>query len=126
MTWTAARAALDARMATLPSLGTSKIAWPNVVLPAQTALYYAVSFLPATVNPPLSDGPDHEQGIYQVSVWAPAGQGLGAALTAAQAVVDHFRRQNLSNVACFVPTLGPPLQEDDWIHIPVSIPFLCL
>ena len=125
MTWTAARAALDTRMQALPSLGTSKIAWPNVALAAQTALYYAVAFLPATVSPELQGG-DHEQGIYQVSVWAPAGGGLGAALTAAQAVADHFKRQNLSGVSCGVPTLGPPLQEPDWMHIPVSIPFTCL
>lgn len=125
MSWTAARAALDARLATLPSLGTSKIAWPNVKLDAQTALYYMVAFLPATVEPELQ-GSDHEGGIYQVSVYVPAGEGLGNALTQAQAVADHFKRQNLSGVACGVPTLAPPLQEPDWIHLPVSIPFICL
>jgi hypothetical protein len=125
MTWTAARAALDARMASLPSKGTSAIAWPNVQLDAQTALYYVVAFLPATVSPELQGG-DHEGGIYQVSVYAPAGEGLGTALTQAQAVADHFKRQNLSGIACGVPVLAPPLQEPDWVHIPVSIPFTCL
>jgi len=125
VSWTAARAALDARMASLPSLGTSKIAWPNVPLAAQTVLYYVVSFLPATVQPELQ-GADHETGIYQVSIWAPAGGGIGAAIAAAQAVADHFKRQNLSGISCGVPTLAPPLQEPDWVHCPVSIPFVCL
>ena len=125
MSWTAARAALDGRMASLPSLGTSKIAWPNVPLAAQTALYYAVNFLPATVQPELQ-GSDHETGIYQVSIWAPAGGGIGAAITAAQAVADHFKRQTLSGISCGVPTLAPPIQEPDWLHIPVSIPFTAL
>ena len=126
MSWTTARTVLDARMDTLPSLGTSQIEWPNEPFDAQTALYYRVSFLPTTVNPPLYGGADHEQGIYQVSVFAPTGGGLGPALEAAQAVADHFKRQNLSGVYCGVPKLGPPLQEPGWLHLPVSIPFLCL
>jgi hypothetical protein len=125
MSWTSARAALDARMASLPSLGASKIAWPNVALVAQSSLYYAVHFLPATVQPELH-GADHESGIYQVSVFVPAGGGIGPAMTAAQAVADHFKRQNLSGISCGVPTLAPPIQEPDWWHVPVSIPFSCL
>lgn len=125
MSWTAAQAALDGRMATLPSLGASAIAWPNRALAAQTALYYAIAFLPATVEPELQ-GKDHEGGIYQVSVFAPAGAGLGTALTQAQAVADHFKRQNLSGVSIGVPTLSPPLQEPNWVQVPVSIPFVCL
>ena len=125
MSWTAARAALDARMVALPTLGTAPVAWPNVPLAPQTALHYAVSFLPAGVDAPLS-GPAHEQGIYQVSVFAPAGAGLGTAIAAAQAVSDWFSRQNLSGISCGVPTLGPPIQEPNWLQIPVSIPFLVL
>lgn len=121
MTWTAARAALDGRMATL-SIGTAKIAWPNMPLAAQTALYYQVDFLPATVAPEIG-GPAHESGIYQVTVCAPAGAGLGDALTKAQSVSDHFNRQRLGSISTGVPTLGPPLQEPNWLRIPVSIPF---
>lgn len=124
MSWTAARAALDARMAAL-NIGTAKIAWPNVPLDAQTSLYYAVNFLPATVSPELH-GADHESGIYQVSVFVPAGTGLGPALTKAQAVADHFKRQVFAGVSCGVPTIAPPVQEPNWFQIPVSIPFVCL
>lgn len=125
MSWTTARATLDARMASLPTLGSSQVSWPNRPLPIQTALYYAVHFLPATVEPELYGG-DHEKGTYQVSVFVPSGGGTGAAFTAAQAVVDHFKRQNLSGISCGVPTLTPPIQESDWWHIPVSIPFIVL
>ncbi len=125
MSWTAARAALDARMKTLPSLGASKISFGNIPLPIQTALYYVTHFMPATVEPELWGG-DHEKGTYQVSVFVPAGGGTGPALTAAQAVADHFKRQNLSGISCGVPTLTPPIQEPDWWHIPVSIPFIVL
>ena len=124
MSWTAARAALDARMSAL-NIGTAKIAWPNVPIEAQTALFYSVNFLPATVHPEVS-GADHEAGIYQVSVFAPAGHGIGPALTKAQAVADHFKRQNLSGISCGVPTLSPPVQEPNWLQIAVSIPFVCL
>lgn len=125
MSWTAARAALDTRLEALPSLGTTKINWPNEAFPTPTVMYFAVHFLPATVYPELQGG-DHEAGIYQVSVYVPAGDGIGPALTAAQAIADHFKRQNLSGISCGVPTLAPPIQEPDWIHVPVSIPFVAL
>ncbi len=125
MSWTAARLALDTRMKSLPSLGTSAISFPNVALPAQTTLYYAVHFLPATVEPELTGG-DHEKGTYQVSVFVPEGSGIGTALTAAQAVADHFKRQNLSGISCGVPTLTSPIQQPNWWHVPVSIPFIVL
>jgi hypothetical protein len=94
-------------------------------LDAQTSLYYAVHFLPTTVQPELQ-GADHETGIYQVSVFVPISGGIGPALTAAQAVADHFKRQNLSGISCGVPTLAPPVQEEAWWHVPVSIPFTAL
>lgn len=125
MSWTTAKTILDTRMTALPSLGTSKIAWPNVALPTQNSLYYAVHFLPAAVEPELNGG-DHEKGTYQVSVFIPEGLGIAAALTAAQAVADHFKRQNLSGISCGVPTLAPPIQEPNWWHVPVSIPFTAL
>lgn len=124
MSWPAARAALDARMNSLNVAG-AKIAWPNMPLAAQTGPYYAVAFLPAAVSPELH-GADHESGIYQVSVFVPAGSGIGPALTMAQAVADHFKRQNLSGVSCGVPTIAPPVQESNWLQVPVSIPFVCL
>jgi hypothetical protein len=125
MSWATARAELDARLLTLPSLGTSAIGWPNEKLETQTALYYKVAFIPATVEPELYGG-DHERGIYQVSVFVPVGEGIGSAVTAGQAVIDHFKRQNLNGVSCGVPPLATPIQEPNWWHTPVSIPFTVL
>jgi hypothetical protein len=125
VSWTAARAALDARLLTLTGIVAARIAWPNVVFPAQTAHFWKVDFLPATVQPELQ-GADHERGIYQVSIFVPAGTGIGPALVLAQSVADHFKRQVLSGISCGVPVLAPPLQEADWLQIPVSIPFQVL
>ena len=121
MSWVTAQQVLDAHFMALPSLGASNIQWPNEVLDPQTSLYYANHFLPMAVDPELQGG-DHEKGVYQSSVFIPKDQGIGPALVAAQAVVDWFKRQNLSGISCGVPKLGPPLQEPNWWHIPVSIP----
>lgn len=124
MSWTLASMNLDARMTAMPS-PVGVISWPNEETPTQPVPYYAVHFLPATVEPELS-GADHEKGTYQVSVFIPATLGIGPALVAAQAVVDWFKRQNLGGVSCGVPTLTTPIQEPDWWHVPVSIPFTVL
>jgi hypothetical protein len=125
MSWASARAALDARLLTLTGIVADRIAWPNVAFPAQTTSFWKVDLLPAGAAPELAGG-DHEFGIYQVSIFAPAGGGLGPAMVLAQAVVDHFKRQVFSSVSCGVPALAPPLQEPNWVQVPVSIPFTVL
>ena len=125
MSWNAARAALDARLKTLSGIDYKRICWPNVPFPAQTLQWWKVDFLPATVEPELS-GADHEKGIYQVSIFVPAGGGIGPALVLAQAVADHFKRQVFTHTSCGVPSLSPPIQDPQWLHIAVSIPFIQL
>ena len=130
MSWTAARAALDARWYQFPGVTDTNTALPNSPFPkdrdtAIPDLHYRIFFIPATVSPELH-GADHEGGIYQVSVFVKAGTGLGPALIKAQAVADHFKRQNLSGISCGVPTLSPPVSEPNWLQIAVSIPFVCL
>jgi hypothetical protein len=129
VSWDAARAALELRLSVLPGINWALVALPNAdfdpaKVPANQS-WMKVSFLPAGADPEMA-GKDHEKGIYQVSLMFPAGTGLASALQAAQAVIDHFKRQNLSGVQCGVPTLGPQIQEPEWLHIPVSIPFQCL
>lgn len=72
-------------------------------------------------------GTQRDRGIYQVSVYFPAGQGLGALLGRAAAVADHFKRLRLTeadvDVQCEVPQLGPVIPEADWVSVPVSVPF---
>jgi hypothetical protein len=130
VSWPAVRAALDTRLTALPGIDPAKIAWPNRVYdPSKStppgAPYWKVDLLPAGVAPVFSGG-DHEFGVFQVSRWVPAGAGIAQALLDAQAMVDHFKKQTLSGIACGVPTIAPPIQEADWMHIPVSIPFQVL
>ena len=130
MSWSSARAALDARWNLFPGVSDTNTAWPNRPFPVDPLsiipdTHYRIHFLPATVNPELQ-GADHEKGIYQVSVFVKAGGGIGPALVKAQAIVDHFKRQNLSGTACGVPIIASPLQESYWWHVPVSIPFQVL
>lgn len=129
MSWDAARAALDARFLLLPGLDKARIHWPNRVFdPSKAAAgYWKVDFIPATVEPEMGpSGKAHEKGIYQVSVFTPAGTDLGPALQLAQAVVDHFQRQLLPGVQCGVPRIGPYVTEPEWFQIPVSISFQVL
>jgi hypothetical protein len=126
MSWPAANAALEARLKLLAGINTAQIAWPGrPFMPTPGTTHYRVAFLPSGVDPELH-GSDHERGIYQVSVFAPAGKGIAFALTLAQAVADHFKRQVFSGVSCGVPTIAPPITEPDWLHVPVSIPFIVL
>lgn len=128
MTWQTARASLDAKLTTLAGINTAQIAWPNVAFtPTPGTLWYKVSFIPTTVAPEIGSGNVHEKGVYQVSVFAPSGVGMGAGLTVADNLVALFNRVTLTGgVHCGVPVLGSPLQEPDWIHIPVQVPFQIL
>lgn len=126
MSWDAARAALDARFLTLPGLDPARIHWPNKAFDPCGQSYWKVAFLPAAVDPEMGSSKDHEKGVYQVSRFVPAGTNFGAALRDAQAVVDLFKRQVLSGVACGVPVPAFIPPEPDWLQIPVSIPFQVL
>lgn len=124
--WPGALQILDARFLTLSGLGSTYVQFPNTSndLPP-TALHYRIEIIP-TGNEPELWGGDHEKGIYQVTVLVPAQDGSQSAMTAAQAVIDHFKRQNLSGVSCGVPALGKPMQLPNWWQVPVSIPFIVL
>lgn len=124
MTFNGIRALLDSRLALL----SSSVAWPGVVFtPPDGSIWYKPSLITSGVDSALgATGSTHPYGTYQVSVFAPAGSGAGALYAAADAVVAHFDRQGLSNVKCGVPTIGPLLEEADWLHLPVSVPFSCL
>jgi len=125
MSWDAARAALDTQMATLAG---ATIAWPGrVFTPPAASTWHKVSFIPATVESALTaSGDKHEKGIYQVSVFAPPGSGIGGITRAVDAVVALFDRKTLGPVGCGVPVPGPLIEEADWLHQPVSIPFVVL
>ena len=86
-------AALDSRLSSLA--GGSPIAWSNTVYkPIKGTLYLKVDNLPSAVEQAGlgNNGLDEYRGIYQVTVFAPAGQGRGIADAKADAIADHFKR----------------------------------
>lgn len=75
-----------------------------------------------------TSAPEEHKGIFQVSVFAPIGVGMGAALTIADAVATQFPRglrltSGTVGLICGSPSIGPALTEDAWLHLPVSIPY---
>lgn len=130
--WNAIANALDAKLKTLP--GYYPIHWPGMAFdPAKNggSLYLRPTMIPARVDAAMArSGDTHEVGIYQVSVFAAAGQGEGTLRAAVDALSDHFDRAQLAGtgvtVQCSVPEPGPLLEEPNWLHRPVSIDFLAL
>jgi hypothetical protein len=70
------------------------------------------------------------RGIFQASVYVPDGTGMLQATEQAGIIRDAFERGTKitsGNVTIRVddePTVGPAIQEEAWLQIPVSIPFI--
>lgn len=111
------------------------IAMPNVPFTPQIG----VPFLQVTILPNMADATgiefgsdiDHE-GLAQVSVFWPVGQGEVQPKQVAAQVVAHFARGTViyrNGLGVRVeeqPTLAPALSETDWFQVPVSIRWRCL
>ena len=91
--------------------------------------YLAVTFLPnRTRQVTLGDDPQQKRGLLQVSVYWKAGAGLVKPLDASGLVIDHFNNKTLfaSGVKITIsgePWASGPIQEDDRVQIPVTIPY---
>lgn len=127
--WDAARALLDARLLTLAGIDPTKIHWPNRGFTKPTSGgFWKVNFIPSAVDPEFS-GSAHEKGIYQVSRFEPTGTDFGPVTQAIDSICALFDRVSLGTapkVFCGVPIPGPYIQEANYIHLPVSIPFQVL
>lgn len=126
MSWAICSQALEVHLAAMPGLPPT--AWPNTPFTATTALHLRVSMLPSDSWAPYgSYALRRFKGIYQISVYAPAGAGTAALLAMVDQVCARFDRQTISRggqtIATGTPVPAPPIQEDAWIHVPVSIPF---
>lgn len=124
-TWNAARAALDTKLAAL----STAVAWPGKpYTPPTSGAWYRPTLIPSGVDSEVGAGTAiRPRGTYQVSVFVPTAgaNGTGNLLSMADAVVAHFDRASLGAVHCGVPEIGPVIEEPDWLHLPVSIPFIC-
>lgn len=127
--YTKIRAAFVARLLTFPSL--PSVAWENVPFtPTAGAVY---------LQPALMDGEPYQaeigtngqnvhNGIFQISIFAPAGHGTATINALRDNLVDYFKRGTVltnSGVNVRISKAYPValIQETDWIHIPVKINF---
>ena len=83
------------------------------------------------VNPRIRHGNEPiRRGIFQASVYVPDGAGTITANEKAGIIRDAFERGTKitsGSVTIRVddePTVGPAIQEEAWLQVPVSIPFV--
>lgn len=129
MSFDAIRAALDGRLATLPSWNATRIAWPNTrYAPLAQETYLQASF--SSAEPSQAEigtsGRNRQRGLYVVSVIAPAGDGMGESLAIADRIADHFPRGLDLSATGFAVTIvkawaAPSFSRDSWFVTPVTI-----
>lgn len=110
----------------------TQTAWENVSFDPPVGIYQKAFILPAnTSNPTYGDNLKRETGIFQVSIYAPSGNGSGLALDRAEIIRDWFSRGlSLVNDSVTVrilrtPSIAPAIQDEKNYIIPVSIPYFC-
>lgn len=93
--------------------------------------YLRPTYLPAEANAPhiAFDGDAEHVGLYQVSVFWPAGKGIADPLAVADAIRAHFARGTdfaLDGIDLRIlrePSTLPAVQEPSWLQIPVRVPW---
>lgn len=111
----------------------TKIAFGNMnFTPPRRESHFRTGFLP---NPPRQEelgdtAPNVHTGAYQVSVFAPSGEGAVDAIDLAGSVAAAFPRgRRIIDEGIIIridgpPSIAPALQEPDWYQIPVSINYV--
>lgn len=126
-------AALHDHLKTLTLPHCSAIAFPNVNFKAPSAAPYlrVQQFPNKPINPRIAYGKDPvREGLYQVSVFTPAGAGAIETTDLAGLVADHFTRGTkltagtLEVLVLEEPTIAPGLQEKTRFQIPVTVPWI--
>jgi hypothetical protein len=125
------RAAFVTRLLTFPSL--PSVAWENMSFTPGAVPYLAPFLLPGEpVQAELGTaGQNRHAGIYQISIYAPAGNGVSTINTLRDNLVDFFKRGTLMTYSDITVQIqkafpGPMLQETGWIHIPITIRYRLL
>lgn len=126
-------AALIERLEALAFVPPLPIAYPGVDFPSagetKSPPYIALAFLPnQTRQVTLGDDPQQKRGIFQATVVWGRGQGHIKPLDAAGRIIGHFNNQVLwaGDVRVTIaaePWASAPLQDDDRVRIPVTIPY---
>jgi hypothetical protein len=128
----AVRAAFVTKLQTLASL--PSVAWENVAFSPVTGVPYLRPFL--LPGEPFqaelgTAGCNRHTGIYQISVYSPAGAGVLSLNTLVASIVDHFKRGTTLTYSTTTLTIqkaypGPMMQETDWVHVPITIQYSLL
>ena len=129
--YSAIRSAFTARLLTLPGLPAA-VAWENTPFTITSGAPYLAPFLlpgepfQAEIG---TAGANRHPGIYQISIYVPAGTGVSAISALRDSLCDHFKRGTILTYGGIQTTIqkaypGPVLQETDWQHIPITIRFL--
>ncbi len=122
------QAALDSHLAGLEL--DLPLAWENVPFTPEVGQpWLKTGFLPAPVRQAElapDGGRNRHQGIYQVSLFYPAGQGSGPARSMAERVISGFKRGTVlsgEGIKVHIQRAwrGPALSEPDWFQVPVSV-----
>lgn len=126
------KAALETVLAGLsPALPTQWEGTP-ITPPTPASGWLRTHLLPAVSKPAGlgSAAQTIHTGIFQVSVFWPAGVGTGAAVAVADAVAALFHRGSSASsgstrVEFLTPSIAPLIHatDDPWLHIPVSVPY---
>jgi hypothetical protein len=121
--------ALFAHMAELVLTPALPVAYPDIAFTPPAGPYLRVYFIPnGTERLFIGNGePNRHQGILQVTVVFPSGQGAIRPNDVAGAVANHFGEGTQLPITGGVvridkrPSISPAMQDTDRIQIPVSI-----
>lgn len=129
MRYAAILSALIDHLRDFPGWQDSDCAWPDRPFSPGSAGFWKVDLLPTGVDSALgATGNLYERGVFQVSRFEPAGKGAGIALAQADLMGIHLDRKTLTvtgvTVALLVPSIAAPIQEPNWLQVPVSVSFI--
>lgn len=128
----AIRSAFVTRLLTFPNLPT--VAWENVHFTPTIGSPYLKPFL--LPGEPIQaeigeNGRNRHVGVFQISLFYPAGNGIGLADTMRDGIIEHFKRgtiltNGVINVEIIKAYGGPILEEPGWMHRPITIRYRVL
>lgn len=114
---------------------TRPIAWPGVPFsPTVGVPFLSATHLPNTTGATgLAFDADREfRGLFQVSVFWPAGKGIIEPLDLAGQVASHFARgtriarHGRTVEVNRAPEVAPAIEQPDWVQVPVTIRWRCV
>lgn len=129
--YSAIRSAFVTKLQAFPSL--PSVAWENVPFtPTAGAPYLKPALLPGEPQQAEigTNGANRHTGIYQISIFYPAGLGVPGLNTLRDGLINHFKRGTVLTYSGISVTIqkafpGPVLQETGWQHLPITIQFRC-